>query len=167
MAGWIPGPEAIWRGLWPSTLPSPKLINPTSHSAWPFVSSGPLWHLCVLQAQLFLCFFFPVLSIQNNTRVLLQLTRMMVSWSVAGIMHCMLSGLIPGWQRLVKGAETSVILEDCTERREPCLGIVLRRTSRRDANQSPAASEQLNRLDMTGYDPFLELLLGFHSVNRV
>lgn len=93
--------------------------------------------------------FFPVLSIQNNARVVLQLTRMVVSWSVAGIMHCMLSGLIPGWVRLLEGAETSVILEDCTEQREPCLGIVLRRINRIHPNQSPAASEQLSRLDMT------------------
>jgi len=99
----------------PYLLLQNRSIMPTLHSAWPFVSSGSLWCPCVLQAQLFLCgVFFSVLSIQNNARVVLQLTRTAVLWSDAGIMYCMLSGLIPGRQRLFKDPKTFVMLEDCT-----------------------------------------------------
>lgn len=73
--------------------------------------------------------FFSVLSIQNNARVVLWLTGTIVLWSDADIMHCMLSGLIPGRVRLFKDAKTFVMLEDCTEQKEQCLGVVLRRTN--------------------------------------
>lgn len=70
--------------------------------------------------------FFSALSIQNNAKVVLRFTTI-VLWSDAEITHCALLGLIPGRARLFKGAKTFVMLGGCTERREPCLGVVLRR----------------------------------------
>lgn len=71
--------------------------------------------------------FFSVLSIPNNVRTVLRLIRTIVLWSDAETMRCMLSGVIP--ERLFEGVKTFVMLEDCTERREPCLGVVLRTTN--------------------------------------
>lgn len=120
------------RGHLTWTVAFPTFFSRTDRSCPLYTGLGPLSLLspCGIPVSFrhsYFSVFFSALSIQNNARVVLRFTTTIVSWSDAEITHCALSGLIPGRARLFKGAKTFVMLGGCTERREPCLGVVLRR----------------------------------------